>query len=376
MSDKDFEKNQNKNDHNSDENKENGQNENKNQHGQPEKDDSLNEDQSQENKQPPGPSDQKKEPEQPRASEPENQDDDAENPYEEGYDDSDYESDEQAFDTGEEDAEDDSQSEAEDQQEEPSKGKKKRKDDEKKMPFLEHLEELRWTLMRSIGAIVLAAIVCFFFSEHIVTFLRDAGPKDLKLIFLSPTEGFMTYIKVSMFGGLLIALPYVAYEVWKFIVPGLLEKERKLVPPIVFFTVFCFFLGALFAYEVIIGLGMKFLLGFQTEFLEANITISKYLGFVVTIVLVFGIVFELPVLSYFLTSIGILEPGFLKRKRAYGIVTIFIIAAMVTPPDIFTQLMLAGPLIILYEISIVISGMVKKKQLEKEAMEEEDEELD
>ncbi len=361
MSDKDFE------------NKDNSQDENEKRQEQPEKDDSVNDDQAQDKQQPSGSSEEKKEPEQSGdSSEPEKQDEYADNPYEEGYTDSDYESEDESSGTGEEKAKEPPETEEE---EEPVKGKKKKKQtNEKKMPFLEHLEELRWTLMRSIGAIVLAAIICFFFSEHIVTFLRNAGPKDLKLIFLSPTEGFMTYIKVSMFGGLLIALPYVAYEVWKFIVPGLMEKERKLVPPIVFFTVLCFFLGAFFAYKVIIGLGLKFLLGFQTEFLEANITISKYLGFVVTIVLVFGIVFELPVLSYFLTSIGILDPGFLKRKRAYGIVTIFIIAAMVTPPDIFTQLMLAGPLIILYEVSIVISRLVKKKKQEKEALE--DEELD
>lgn len=243
------------------------------------------------------------------------------------------------------------------------KGKDKKKIyNDKTMPFLDHLEELRWMLLRSITAIVIAAVVCFFFSEEIVTFLKSAGPPDLKLIYLAPAEGFMTYIKVSIFAGLILALPYVAWEFWRFIVPGLLEKERKLVPPIVFFTVFCFLLGAVFAFKIIIGFGLNFLLGFQTDFLEANITISKYLGFVVTLVLVFGIVFELPVLSYFLTSIGILKTEFLKSKRAYGIVIIFIVAAMVTPPDIFTQLMLAGPLILLYEVSIWVSSFVQGRK--------------
>ncbi|MDZ7722961.1 MAG: twin-arginine translocase subunit TatC [candidate division KSB1 bacterium] len=246
------------------------------------------------------------------------------------------------------------------------KSKETKNDDDKTMPFLDHLEELRWMLLRSITSIVLAAVVCFFFSEEIVTLLKSAGPPDLKLIYLAPAEGFMTYIKVSIFAGLILALPYVAWEFWRFVVPGLLDKERKLVPPIVFFTVLCFLVGALFAFKIIIGFGLNFLLGFQTDFLEANITISKYLGFVVTLVLVFGIVFELPVLSYFLTRIGILNPEFLKKKRAYGIVTIFIIAAMVTPPDIFTQLMLAGPLILLYEISILVSEFVYRRKKRRE----------
>ena len=213
---------------------------------------------------------------------------------------------------------------------------------------------------------VLGAVVCYLFSREIVTFLRSLGPEDLKLIYLAPTEGFMIYIKVAIFSGLVLSMPYVVYEFWKFIVPGLLEKEKKLVPPIVAFTVLCFATGASFAALVIIPLGLKFLLSFQTDFLTASITIGKYLGFVVTIILVFGVVFELPVLSFFLTKIGILTPEFLRRNRRYGIVLIFIMAAVLTPPDIFTQLMLAGPLIMLYEISIWVSRMVKSKEEEAE----------
>ena len=244
--------------------------------------------------------------------------------------------------------------------------KSKKKSDEKKMPFLEHLEELRWTLMRSMIAILLGAIICFIFSKQLVDFLRMPGPDDLKLIYLSPTEGFMIYIKVALFSGLVVALPYVSYEFWKFVVPGLLSKERKLVPPIVFFTVFCFLLGGSFAYLVIIPFAMNFLLGFQTEYLEATITIGKYLGFVVTLILVFGVVFELPVLSFFLSKVGLLTPDFLRSKRRYGIVTIVIIAALLTPPDIFTQIMLAIPLIILYEISIYVSAAVVRKKKDQE----------
>ena len=161
---------------------------------------------------------------------------------------------------------------------------------------------------------------------------------------------------------MVFAFPYIAYQFWQFIVPGLYEKERKYVPHIAFFTTLCFITGASFASFIIIPFGLKFLLGFQTDFLAANITIGKYLGFVVTIILVFGVVFELPVLSFFLTRIGLLTPQFMQKNRRYGIVIIFIVAAVLTPPDVFTQLLLAGPLILLYEISIWVSKAVLKKK--------------
>jgi len=229
---------------------------------------------------------------------------------------------------------------------------------EKIMPFLDHLEELRGTILRCLIAVVVASVVSYFFSEQVVTFLRRPAPADLQLIYLSPTEGFMIYIKVALFTGLVVVLPYVAYEFWRFIVPGLLEREKKLVLPIVFFTVVCFVFGAAFGYLVVIPFGLQFLLGFQTDFLTANLTIGKYLGFVVTLLLVFGVVFELPVLAFLLSKLGILTPQFLRNKWRYGVVIIFILAAVLTPPDVFTQLMLAGPLLLLYQISIWVSAAV------------------
>ncbi len=154
------------------------------------------------------------------------------------------------------------------------KDKKKQPDDEARMPFLDHLEELRWTIIRSLIAIVVAAIACYFFARDIINILIKPAPSDLKLIFLSPTEAFVTYIKVAGYSGLVVALPYVSFQLWKFILPGLYAQERKLVVPIAFFTVICFVLGALFAYFVIIPFGLRFLLGFQTDYLIANITIG------------------------------------------------------------------------------------------------------
>ena len=243
---------------------------------------------------------------------------------------------------------------------------------EKKMPFLDHLEELRWTLIRSMLAIFIGMIICFIFNEQIIALLKAVAPEEkMTLVILGPTDAFVIAIKVSLFAGIVLALPFIAYEFWKFVVPGLLDKEKKLVPPIVFFTVFCFVAGGLFAYFIILRFALDFLLGFSDQ-TENMIAINKYLGFVTTLILVFGVVFELPVLSFFLTKIGILTPEFLRSKRRYGIVIIFILAAMLTPPDIMTQLMLAGPLVILYEISIWVSRLVARKKREEEEREEED----
>ena len=245
------------------------------------------------------------------------------------------------------------------------------KSKEKEMPFLDHLEELRWRLIKSIVTVIACAIGVYFFSEHVLAFLiapyNDAAPKvdsgvAQKLIFLSPTGGFMIRIKISIFAAILLGLPVIFYQIWQFVVPGLLGKEKKLVPVIAFFSTLCFLTGALFCYFVVLRFGLRFLLGFETKDLVATISINEYLGFVTMLILVFGLIFELPVLALFLTKIGFLTPAFMRHYRRHGIVGMVILSAVVTPPDVFTQLLLAGPLILLYEISILISAAVHKKQ--------------
>ena len=229
---------------------------------------------------------------------------------------------------------------------------------EKVMPFLDHLEELRQRLLKSIFSIMIFSIAAYFFSKQIMKILLLPYPKAEKLIFLSPTEGFITYIKISVFIGIIVSLPVIFYQLWKFVAPGLYKKEKKYVPMIVFFSTLFFLTGALFCYFIIIPYGLKFLLGFGTDQLEPNIQIKEYLKFVTLLILVFGIIFELPLLSYFLTKMELITPEFIRAKRRYGIVLIFILAAILTPPDVVTQLFLAGPLIILYEISIWVSKVV------------------
>lgn len=245
------------------------------------------------------------------------------------------------------------------------------KSKEKEMPFLDHLEELRWRLIKSIVTVIVCAIGVYFFSEQVLAFLiapyndaatqLDSGATQ-KLIFLSPTGGFMVRIKISIFSAILIGLPVIFYQIWQFVVPGLLGKEKKLVPVVAFFSTLCFLTGALFCYLVVLRFGLRFLLSFETADLVATISVNEYLGFVTMLILVFGLIFELPVLALFLTKIGLLTPAFMRHYRRHGIVGMVILSAVVTPPDVFTQLLLAGPLVLLYEISILISAAVHKKQ--------------
>lgn len=243
----------------------------------------------------------------------------------------------------------------------------------KEMPFLDHLEELRWRLIKAVVTVVVCAIGVYFISEQILTILigpyneaaANANTETVqKLIFLTPTGGFMIRIKLSVFSGILIALPVIFYQIWQFVVPGLLDKERTYVPAVVFFSTFCFLTGALFCYFVVLRFGLRFLLSFETADLVATISVNEYLQFVTMLILVFGLIFELPVLAFFLTKIGLLTPAFMRHYRRHGIVIMVIISAVITPPDVFTQILLAGPLILLYEISVLISASIQKKQEE------------
>ncbi|RKY87167.1 twin-arginine translocase subunit TatC, partial [candidate division KSB1 bacterium] len=241
--------------------------------------------------------------------------------------------------------------------------------DDKKMPFVDHLEELRWVLIKCIIAVVVLSIGCYFFSEHIQNFLTRLYP--YKLGYLGVSDAFIIRLKLSIVTGAIVGLPFIVYQFWTFIAPGLLERERKYIPIIVIFTTVCFLVGAAFAYFVIIPFGLRFLSSFQTENVVQTVVINKYLSFVVWLMIVFGLVFELPLLSAFLTKIGIINYRTLKRVRKYSIIVIFVAAAMLTPPDPQTQLFLAGPLILLYEISIFISRMIGRKKEKKEKEEEE-----
>ncbi len=228
------------------------------------------------------------------------------------------------------------------------------------MPFLDHLEELRWRLIKSLLAIALGAVACYGISGRLIAYLTRPFPKQL--VFLSPAEGFMVTLKVSLFGGLVLALPVVFYQLWQFVAPGLLEKERRYVPLVVLLSTFSFVLGAAFAYLVIVPLALRFFLGFESPTLVATIRVNEYLAFVTNMMLAAGIVFEMPLLGFFLGRIGVLTPRFLRAKRPYAVVAILTIAAILTPPDVLSQILLAAPMLILYEVSIWATAVAARRR--------------
>lgn len=235
------------------------------------------------------------------------------------------------------------------------------------MPFTAHLEELRSRLIKSVSAVVVAFLACFVFAETILSvltapLLRLQTP-DLTLIGTGVTEAFFTKIKVAFAFSLLLALPVILWQGWQFIAPGLYEHERRYTRQFVFFGTLFFVLGAWFCYGVIFETGYEFFLRrYQAMGVRPAIRIGEYLSFSSKLLLAFGIIFELPVLAYFLTRVGLIDHRFLIGQFRYAILFIFLLAAILTPPDVVSQVLLAVPLTALYGVSIAVAYLARRKK--------------
>ena len=238
--------------------------------------------------------------------------------------------------------------------------------DKEKQPFLSHLEELRKRLIVCAVAVGVGFGISYFFSEGLfqllVSPLYAVMPEGGHLIFTNLPEMFFTYIKVAFIAGILISAPLIFYELWMFVAPGLYKKEKSLVIPFVVFSTILFVGGSLFGYFVVFPFGFKFFVGFSNEYVKALPSVKQYFSFSIKLLFAFGIVFELPVVIFFLSKIGLVTPELLRRKRKYAILLTFVMAAMLTPPDVITQCMMAGPLIVLYEVGILVAGFARKKK--------------
>jgi sec-independent protein translocase protein TatC len=242
---------------------------------------------------------------------------------------------------------------------------KKIQDNNAEMPFLDHLEEFRWRLIKIVASVLLLSIVIYGFSDYLLDLLlyptRDLQDK-MNIQVLKVQTIFMIKLELSLLGGAVVSLPYIFYQIWGFLAPGLLESERRYAIPIIFFATISFLVGALFAYFIIIPLALEFFMSMAPVSIQNNIALDFYIGFLLRLIIVFGIVFELPMISLLLTKLGILTPAFLKKYRRYAIVIFFILAAILTPPDPTTQVLLAIPLLLLYEITIWVSYLFAKKK--------------
>lgn len=241
------------------------------------------------------------------------------------------------------------------------------------MPFLDHLEELRTRIIRSLIAMVVGAGICLIFAKQLIQLLlwpttRVNLPLDIQVL---KVQGmFIVTLEVAFFGGIILSLPFILYQIWLFVAPGLYPRERRYVPRLITFATSLFLMGVAFAYFFILPFALNFFLGLAPETVKTNIAIDFYIGFTIRLLIIFGIIFELPVLSYFLSKIGLIRPEMMRKYRKHAIVIIFVLAALLTPPDPFTQVMLAVPLIVLYEFSIFISAWVIKGKKKREAQEE------
>jgi len=264
---------------------------------------------------------------------------------------------------------------------------------EKEMSFLDHVEVLRWHLVRSSGAIFTFAIVAFVMKDFIFNTILFA-PKEASFITyrffcevsklfgteglciteipftfqsLAMAEQFSVHIWTSITVGFIIAFPFVIWEFWKFISPGLYEKERKGAFSFIIISSLLFFIGVLFGYYLVTPLSVNFLGNYSvSDIVERNITLGSYISLVRSSSLASGLIFELPIVMYFLTKMGLITPEFLKKYRKHALVVVLILAAIITPPDIISQVIVGIPIMILYEVSIFISKMVIKNELKKE----------
>ena len=240
--------------------------------------------------------------------------------------------------------------------------------------FVSHLAELRQRLIHSFIFLIIFFVICYFFSEYIYGFLVDPFAQAVKddnsnrrLIFTALQETFLTYLKVSFFTAFFVTCPYILMQIWKFVAPGLYKHEKKAIMPYLILTPILFFLGGMLVYYLIMPLAIKFFLSFESTGASTNLPIqleakvNEYLSLVMKLIFAFGISFQLPVVLSLLARIGVVDSDFLRTRRKYVVVIIFAAAAILTPPDPITQIGLAIPLLILYELSIFSVNLIEKK---------------
>lgn len=243
---------------------------------------------------------------------------------------------------------------------------------DKTMPLTEHLREIRNRLIYVAAAYIILVIGCFIFIERLVSIML-AMTSGFEYVYLSPSELIMCYMRLSLIFALVAVSPLIAYHLWAFAVPAL-EKREKIVCLLCLLAGFLFFiLGIIFSFKIVLPFTLTFLANYNTmDIISASISVDSYTRFVLNILLIFGLVFEMPVVTCLLSFLGILTPKFLIKVRKYAILVIFIMAAVITPPDVVSQIMVAAPMLLLYQVSIYISRVIAWRKAKKEKEDEED----
>jgi sec-independent protein translocase protein TatC len=253
--------------------------------------------------------------------------------------------------------------------------------DDRQMPLLDHLIELRNRLMWACGAIFVGFMICYLFADHIYAFLVQPladiyqGQTGRRMIYTGLTEAFFTYLKVAFWAGAFLTFPVVAAQLWMFIAPGLYRNEKQAFLPFLIATPILFFMGGAIAYYVVFPLAWRFFVSFETAGgpetlpIELEARVGEYLSLVMKLIFAFGLSFQLPVALTLMGRVGLVSSDALSRNRKFAIVGVFVVAAIITPPDIISQVTLAIPILILYEISILAVRFVERRRAEAEAAE-------
>ena len=235
----------------------------------------------------------------------------------------------------------------------------------KSMSFIDHLEELRWIIIKILSSIIFGGILTFFFIDFFLELLlkpldNTSSDNPINLQVLSVQGMFIIKWSIALIGGVVLAIPVITFQIWKFISPGLYANEKGFVLPLVFFSFVSFLLGIIFSYTILIPYCLNFFASLSGETVLNNFSINHYFSFITWLLLGCGIVFQLPVVSFLLSTIGLLTPAFMRHYRRHAIVIIFILSSFITPPDPVSMLVMAFPLIILYELSIGVSWIVNR----------------
>jgi len=224
------------------------------------------------------------------------------------------------------------------------------------MSFIDHLEELRWRILKSLGSILVMAVLTFNFADYLVYILTaPADDRGIGLQTLTPQGMFILKWNLAIIGGFILSIPVITIQIWKFVSPGLYNRERKILLPLIITVFLCFILGAIFAYMVILPFSLNFFASMVTDNVQNNFSINYYFSFVLALIIGSGVIFEMPVASFLFSSIGIITPSFLRRFRREAIMVTVILSAIITPPDPISLIIMSIPMVILYEISIFVS---------------------
>lgn len=242
------------------------------------------------------------------------------------------------------------------------------------MPFLDHLEELRWRVLWSLLAVILGTIVGFVLVHYLgvlellVRPVRTArGDPTLKLIYLSPADPFFITLRLAIYSGIILAFPIIVYQIWAFLSPALEKREKRAIIPALYLGMVLFCAGVALAYFAALPVTLEFFQGFMTESLEGNLEINQTLGFIVKLLLAFGVVFELPIVILILSALGLVTPQFLREKRRHAVVLITVLASFITPGDAITlTIMMMLPLVLLYELGILLSVGIYRRRRARE----------